>query len=60
MKINSHNKEVLSDNEETLPISPNCNCNNPQQCPMQGNCVAEGIVYIAKISSDIPHYKERV
>ena len=59
MKINSHNKEFLSDNEETLPISPNCNCNNLQQCPMQGNCLAEGIVYIAKISSDIPHYKEK-
>ena len=59
MKINSHNKKVLSDNEEKLPISPNCNCNNPQQCPMQGNCLAEGIVYIAKISCDIPHYKEK-
>ena len=26
---------------------------------MQGNCLPERIVYIAKISSDIPHYKEK-
>ena len=44
-----HNNKLLSDN--VPPAKAGCNCKK-QACPMQGNCLAESIVYEAKLHHD--------
>ena len=44
-----HNNKLLSDN--VPPATAGCNCKK-QACPMQGNCLAESIVYEAKLHHD--------
>ena len=42
--IKSHNKQILYGNEKR--ITPrSCNCPDKGKCPLQGNCLAKGLVY---------------
>ena len=45
--IQSHNAKILRKKNENE--NKKCNCRDKQQCPMQGNCCAEGIVYKATL-----------
>ena len=33
--IDAHNKKIL---QKTTPAADNCNCKNPENCPLSGNC----------------------
>ena len=56
--ISSHNLKVLK--EDSKNTNSKCNCINKVQCPLNGNCLAENIIYEAKITSDQRNYKESV
>ena len=46
--INAHNKTIL---EEILPLIPGkCNCNNKNECPLNGECIASNVLYEEKIN----------
>ena len=46
--ISGHNKFVLNDGaSEEVPRL--CNCRNPDDCPMNGNCLAQNIVYMGNV-----------
>ena len=44
----NHNHELLSND---LPASPQCNCKNENECPLDGKCLVKNIVYKAEIAS---------
>ncbi len=47
--ISSHNAKILA----PAPESPQrtCNCRQPQNCPLNGNCLTECVVYKATVSA---------
>ena len=45
--IQNHNSKILGKKHEIE--NKNCNCRDKQQCPMQGKCCTEGIVYKATL-----------
>jgi len=48
--ISNHNKsEVIKPDQGD--VNKNCNCRNPETCPMDGNCNEQGIIYQAEIST---------
>ena len=55
--ISKHNAKISKDkdnmkNKEGKMFRnklKNCNCNNPQNCPLRGNCQEESVVYQAKV-----------
>ena len=47
--IMSHNAKVLKIPEPQNPRA--CNCNNAENCPLEGNCLIESIVYDATVQS---------
>lgn len=46
--IQSHNRKTLS---RKPPPSRDCNCRAKENCPLQGKCLASGIVYRAKVKT---------
>ena len=52
--IASHNKTVLS-NYTSTPATEHvkeCNCRKKEQCPLEGQCLANNIVYRATVTSN--------
>ena len=54
-KIASHNKKLLnrekvSDTEE--PASKTCNCRKKFECPLDGNCLTDSVIYKATVSDE--------
>ena len=47
--IKSHNQKIIKANETVQ--NKKCNCRNKDQCPLQGNCLIENIVYRANITT---------
>ena len=47
--IKSHNNKVLNKNEKK---PPKCNCRNKDQCPLNGNCQIESVMYNCDIKSN--------
>ena len=47
--ISSHNRKVLKPDTDTNTCS--CNCRVKEQCPLNGNCLAEGVIYKATVSA---------
>ena len=41
--INGHNQKVLKDEVSTEERS--CNCRNPNECPLNGNCLTKEVFY---------------
>ena len=37
--------------QKTTPAADNCNCKNPENCPLSGNCRTKNIVYKADVTS---------
>ena len=54
--ITGHNKKVLS--EETTE-NRNCNCRNPDECPLEERCLTKEVFYEAAVTSDLPSYGEK-
>ena len=53
--ISSHNKKVLSNNQNPTTNDPTatCNCRKNNICPLQGNCLEENVIYQCHIKSTI-------
>ena len=59
-KIHKHNKNNLEKAHQKHLDTQLCNCRNKKQCPLNGQCLIESIVYQANIMANIPDYKEKV
>ena len=47
--IDGHNKSIL----HTKIVPPKtCNCRKPAECPMNGNCLKESVIYQATVTTD--------
>ena len=57
-KINAHNKAILGSSK---PLERGgCNCNNRDDCPLDGECLSKNVLYEATITSSIPNYGEKI
>ena len=45
--IQAQNQKILSTQPETSQQTRTCNCRVPQDCPLAGQCLTEGVVYQA-------------
>ena len=59
-KIQKHSKNSLEKAQQKHPDTQLCNCRNKKQCPVNGQCFTETIVYQANITASISGYKEKV
>ena len=51
--ITSHNKNILSNVPMATPQQPKeCNCRKKTECPLDGKCLQENVVYQATITTD--------
>ena len=48
--ISSHNKKLLT--KPTNLSSRTCNCNNKQDCPLEGKCLQSNLIYQANITTE--------
>ena len=48
--IQSHNKKLLG--ESILPTEKGCNCRKPQECPLDGKCLTESMIYKALVTDE--------
>ena len=49
--ISGHNRKVLQDTNHE--IERKCNCRNPNDCPLNGQCLTPEMVYEATVTTDI-------
>lgn len=49
-KIDGHNKKILNKNLPETPQTRTCNCRQKDQCPLDGNCLAESLIYQATVT----------
>ena len=51
--ISSHNKAVLSDyhQSQTQTSDKECNCRKKDQCPLDGKCLTQNVVYQATVTT---------
>ena len=55
LQVIEHNREINAHNREILRNAPSkntkhCNCQQKENCPMNGACLKESLVYYATIS----------
>ena len=53
--INSHNKKIIDEEKPTISRGT-CNCNNNNECPLNGECTSTNVLYEAKITSTMANY----
>jgi hypothetical protein len=52
--IASHNRKILRESKEQDAHAPRtCNCVHPENCPLDGNCLVEAVVYEADVTPEI-------
>ena len=56
--ISSHNKKLLT--KPTNLSSQTCNCNNKQDCPLEGKCLQSNLIYQANITTETGTVNERI
>ena len=49
--ISSHNQKVIK-SSETLVDKPLCNCRSKPNCPLEGKCLVDNLVYQAEVVTD--------
>ena len=59
-EIHKHNESTSEKAQQKHPDTQLCNCTNKKQCPLNGQCLIETIVYQANITANLPGYKEKV
>ena len=47
--ISNHNRRLLE--QQIVPPSTGCNCRTLNECPLNGKCLTESLVYQAEITS---------
>ena len=51
--IASHNKNIIEKfRKDPAPVQRTCNCQQPNNCPLDGNCLQEAVVYRADITPE--------
>lgn len=50
--ISSHNAKILNSDSEINNGAKTCNCRKPDECPLNGVCLTESIVYKASVSAN--------
>ena len=50
--INVHNKSITRKLEKPTKT---CNCRKPQDCPLDGKCLTDCVIYKATVSTDHGH-----
>ena len=51
--ISSHSKTILTKHTNTEPtVGDTCNCRQKMSCPLDGKCLAEGVVYQATVKRE--------
>ena len=53
--ISTHNKKVTRPLDQ-MTSKKTCNCQNPAECPLDGNCCIKNIIYKAEIESPKAFY----
>ena len=53
-KILQHNNKVVNQNKPKE--NAGCNCKNPNECPIPGDCLSTNVVYQALIDSEIGYF----
>ena len=48
-KINAHNKSIL---HSTHDLPQSCNCREPANCPLNGNCLQLSVIYQATVETN--------
>ena len=48
--IDGHNKSLLHDKKDAQTKS--CNCRNPSDCRLAGNCQKESVIYQATVTTE--------
>ena len=48
-KINAHNKSIL---HSTHDLPKSCNCREPSNCPLNGNCLQSSVIYQATVETN--------
>ena len=57
--IHAHNKKILGEGDPL--IRGECNCrDDPEGCPMPGECTTPNLLYEGTITSDLPNYGEKI
>ena len=58
-KISKYNCKILATTPQAPPQNVKmCSCSRNTTCPMDGKCLEKDILYIARITSDLPNYNE--
>ena len=57
-KINAHNREILQNTPSKN--AKHSNCQQKENCPMNGDCLKESLVYYATISCNDKNYKPKL
>ena len=57
-KINVHNTDILRNTP--LKNAKQCKCQQKENCPMNGACLEESLIYYATISSHDKNYKPKL
>ena len=55
--ITDHNKSILNPSKQS---QEGCNCRNKNNCPLDGKCLSENIIYKATLNSNKPNHKPQV
>ena len=50
--VQGHNKSVLNSSRIEAEQNQKCNCKNKDACPLNGNCLAEGVAYRGNLSCE--------
>ena len=50
--IMAHNRRLLEQDNARATSTTKCNCRDPNQCPLDGNCLQKSIIYQATINSN--------
>ena len=51
-KIESHNSKIIKKNKVDDNASKKCNCRDRGNCPLNGKCLSQGIIYQAIVTTD--------
>ena len=49
--LKAHNSKVSKQGGENTPV-PGCNCRNKPDCPLEGHCLQQSVVYRADVSTN--------
>ena len=57
-KVNAHNRNILRN--KPSKNAKHCNCQQKENCPMNGACLKESLVYYPTISFNNKNYKPKL